>query len=102
MLGLDVDDLNRLEQAFVVALNYGLSVTPSEYARYYFALRAICHDQDSGLRPLDDALAARLQRRGGPAALIAARWAAEDGLASAQDTLSARPEDGVQALRRSL
>ena len=32
-------------QAFVVALNYGLSVTPSEYARYYFALRSICHDQ---------------------------------------------------------
>ena len=33
------------EQAFIVALNYGLSVTPSEYARYYFALRSICHDQ---------------------------------------------------------
>ena len=47
----------------------------------------ICHDQDGGLRPLDDALAARLQRRGGPAALIAARWAAEDG---------------AQTLRRSL
>ena len=140
MLGLDVDDLNRLEQAFVVALNYGLSVTPSEYARYYFALRSICHDQarttnyghsvlyflyslpppsyqltyvavylpayheqDTKLRPLDDALAARLQRRGGPAALIAARWAAEDGLVNS-DTLSAHPraEDGAHALRRSV
>ena len=51
VLGLDVDDLNRLEQAFIVALNYGLSVRPSEYARYYFALRSICHDQDTQLRP---------------------------------------------------
>ena len=61
------------------------------------------HEQDTKLRPLDDALAARLQRRGGPAALIAARWAAEDGLVNS-DTLSAHPraEDGAHALRRSV
>ena len=89
-LGLDVDDLNRLEQAFVEQLNYGLSVTPSEYARYYFALRSICHKTDASLRPLDDALAARLQRRANtPAALIAAHWAAGDS-------------GGAKALRRSL
>ena len=47
-------------------------------------------------------LAARLQRRGGPAALIAARWAAEDGrlLSDSPGREHARADDGAHALRR--
>ena len=52
----------------------------------------------------NDALAARLQRRGGPAALIAARWAAEDGrlLSDSPGREHARADDGAHALRRSV
>ena len=90
-----------------MATAYSTSYTryhPLAYQLTYVAVYLPAyHDQDTKLRPLDDALAARLQRRGGPAALIAARWAAEDGLVNS-DTLSAhpRPEDGAHALRRSV
>lgn len=61
----DIDDLNALEQRFVGAIGYRLSVTPADYARYYFALRSICQTTtaDFALRPLDAELEAKLERR---------------------------------------
>ena len=62
---LDADDLCRLEAAFTAVVGYNLALSPSEYARYYFALRAICQQEHDAfpLRPLDEGVALRLERR---------------------------------------
>jgi len=36
-----LSDINNLERRFLVALDYMLAIPPSEYARYYFGLRAL-------------------------------------------------------------
>ena len=60
-----VDDVNALEHAFTTALGYALSLSCSEYAKYYFALRSIVqtNTETFPLRPLDDDLAKKLDRR---------------------------------------
>ena len=65
LFGHDVDDLNALERAFTKGLNYRLGVSPAEYARYYFALRAICQATTEAfpLRPLDAELEAKLEAK---------------------------------------
>ena len=62
---VDLCDLNKMEQAFVSAIGYNLSLSAAEYARYYFALRSICQMSSEvfPLRYLDDALEARLAER---------------------------------------
>ena len=61
---LDVDGVNALERTFTKAIGYRLGVSPAEYARYYFALRAICQSSTEAfpLRPLDADLEAKLER----------------------------------------
>jgi len=60
----DVTDLNALESKFCSAIGFRLSVSPSEYARYYFVLRQICQTTEEAfaLRPLDAELEAKLER----------------------------------------
>ena len=62
---LDADDLCRLEAAFTAVVGYNLALSPSEYARYYFALRSICQLESSSfpLRCLDDDLEQKLNAR---------------------------------------
>ena len=62
--GHDVVDLNALEGRFVSAINFKLACSPSEYARYYFALRTITQstEQAFNLRPLDGELEEKLAR----------------------------------------
>jgi len=67
VLGFCVDELNQLEAAYVAALDFQLAISPSEYARYYFALRSITQISSANfpLRPLDEAVEQRLLRTGG-------------------------------------
>ncbi|KAL1496192.1 hypothetical protein AB1Y20_014808 [Prymnesium parvum] len=62
---IDVQDLNKLEQVFVAAVGYNLSLSAAEYARYYFALRSICQmsSERFPLRCLDEELEERLAER---------------------------------------
>jgi len=66
VLGFNIDELNQLEAAYVQALDFQLAISPSEYARYYFALRSICQVSSANfpLRPLDEAVERRLLRGG--------------------------------------
>mmetsp|Transcript_3185 Transcript_3185/g.9106 ORF Transcript_3185/g.9106 Transcript_3185/m.9106 type:complete len:95 (+) Transcript_3185:2139-2423(+) len=59
-----VDDLNKLEAAFVKALDYNLALSQAEYARYYFALRSMMQMSKAKfpLRELDEALAEKIER----------------------------------------
>ena len=59
---IDVVDLNLLEQAFMSAIGFNLSLSAAEYARYYFALRSICQLSSSHfpLRRLDEELEGKL------------------------------------------
>mmetsp|Transcript_11483 Transcript_11483/g.29878 ORF Transcript_11483/g.29878 Transcript_11483/m.29878 type:complete len:864 (+) Transcript_11483:41-2632(+) len=54
-------DINELEAAFLRAVGYDLSLSPSAYARYYFMLRALSQREahDFPLRPLDERIAWR-------------------------------------------
>ncbi|KAL3907016.1 MAG: hypothetical protein SGPRY_010331 [Prymnesium sp.] len=62
---IDLTDLKRLEQAFVAAVGYNLSLSAAEYARYYFALRSICQmsSERFPLRCLDEEVEGRLLQR---------------------------------------
>lgn len=64
LFGHDVADLNALEGKFAAAISFRLAVSPSEYARYYFALREISQSTTDAfvLRPLDAELEAKLKR----------------------------------------
>lgn len=59
-----MDDLNKLEAAFVKAVGYNLALSQAEYARYYFALRSMMQRSKAHfpLRELDEALAEKLDR----------------------------------------
>jgi len=79
IFGYDVNDLNALEQRFVRCLNFRLGVSPTEYARYYFALRSICQETTANfaLRPLDAELEAKLASRAAAVSgsiCTASRW----------------------------
>jgi hypothetical protein len=55
-------DINEIEAAYLRAIDFDLSVSPSLYARYYFLLRAVCQQDDARefpLRPLDERIASR-------------------------------------------
>jgi len=62
---LTLIDLNNLENRFMELLKFNVLIIGSEYAKYYFELRALTSRQESfPLGPLDKETQARLEERG--------------------------------------
>eukprot|EP01124_Arcella_intermedia_P004570 TRINITY_DN1258_c0_g1_i2.p1 TRINITY_DN1258_c0_g1~~TRINITY_DN1258_c0_g1_i2.p1 ORF type:complete len:323 (-),score=52.74 TRINITY_DN1258_c0_g1_i2:85-948(-) len=50
---ITLEDINRLETEFLFCVNYSLVLRPSEYAKYFFELRAVCKGPQDSWRPLN-------------------------------------------------
>ena len=61
-LGVELSELAALEGGVASAIGYEMSLTPAEYAHYYYSIRSMCQLEASRypLRPLNEAIADRL------------------------------------------
>lgn len=61
-LGVELGELATLEGGVASAIGYEMSLTPAEYAHYYYSIRSMCQLEASRypLRPLNEAIADRL------------------------------------------
>ena len=62
---LTVRDLNLLERTWLDLLQYNVEVSASQYAKYYFELRALSEidSRHFPLKPMDQEASKRLERR---------------------------------------
>jgi hypothetical protein len=60
---IEVDDLRNLEREFLIKIQFQLTLRPSEYARYYFALSSLRESTEENypLKPLTKETAKRLE-----------------------------------------
>jgi hypothetical protein len=60
---IEVDDLRNLEREFLIKIQFQLTLKPSEYARYYFALSSLRESTEENypLKPLTKETAMRLE-----------------------------------------
>jgi len=63
--GLTVESINRLERVFLCKINYHLTLSSSEYTKYYFELRTLANVSTDTfpVKPLDKRFAAELEAR---------------------------------------
>jgi len=61
---MEVEDINRLEMGFLLAVDYNVSLKASTYASYYFALHSIAGSHSKfDKKPLDKQTAKRMEER---------------------------------------
>jgi hypothetical protein len=62
---IEVDDLRNLEREFLIKIQFQLTLKPSEYARYYFALSSLRESTEENypLKPLTKEIANRLEAK---------------------------------------
>jgi len=60
---LTLNDLNNTENKFLELLQFNVLITGSEYAKYYFELRALSQENGFPLEPLNKELQAKLEAR---------------------------------------
>jgi len=62
---IEVDDLRNLEREFLIKIQFQLTLKPSEYARYYFALSSLRESTEENypMKPLTKESAKRLEAK---------------------------------------